>query len=370
MKTLLVLFILFVAFSGFSQSKKAINKQLTTDYNRIDAKVDSLLAINSFEMGLEKQLLDSFNIEVKAAHEKEKLFTELIDDIALDLRNLKLLGIEKIDKLEFRSLDTLLLRFSALTVESTISEVRKLQSPAFFGFSKYEVPELMSYSTKDQNTVLLLLIQQRVKEEDILTENIGRVFRLQSAIKSADSSLNFLAHYKEFHTSSFLSILDMLDMELSKQRMHYMKNGPTGFPSNYHRVFPDVFPETGPDIDFVNQTLASGSMFMNEEIFSVAEQEAEFPGGNGELINFTRKNLHFPPEAMDKGLEGKCYVRFIVSSSGKISEVSIIKGVPNCESCNKEAVRFIESMPVWSPAKVGGRNVNSYVILPVNFKLK
>jgi protein TonB len=106
------------------------------------------------------------------------------------------------------------------------------------------------------------------------------------------------------------------------------------------------------------------------EIFKYVEESAEFPGGVNAMRKFLAENIVYPQTARDLGLEGKCFLTFVVSSSGNISNVTIQRGVPDCPECDKEAVRVIKNMPKWKPGKNGGKAVNSTFNLPVTFTLQ
>ena len=54
---------------------------------------------------------------------------------------------------------------------------------------------------------------------------------------------------------------------------------------------------------------------------------------------------------------GELIVTFIVDTSGKISNLSVKKGVSS--KIDLEAARVIQSMPAWIPAQLHGEKVNS-----------
>jgi periplasmic protein TonB len=105
------------------------------------------------------------------------------------------------------------------------------------------------------------------------------------------------------------------------------------------------------------------------QIYEVVDEPADFPGGPAALKKYIADNLKYPDTAKENGLEGKCYLQFIVSLDGYVSNVKLKKGVPNCPECDKEAIRIVKSMPKWTPGKVKGKAVNSIYTLPVLFKL-
>lgn len=368
MKKLIVIVFLFANALSFAQSKKAINMQLRTEYHLADAKVDSLADIYGHQKMKETQMRDSLMVLAMYAYQKEREFNELLNDLARKSSDLKLLGVKSVEGMEIGFADSLVQKMLGLKVESILKETENKQFVTFFGFSKYEIAGLGDYSKKEQNTLLKMLIEKRGQEQEMLADHIQKTRDSKPLIHQADSALNFLNVYRDFMIPNIHSVQDLLDKELSKQRILYTKNGPTGFSLNYHRVFPDVFPETGPEINFNNQVLEIASK-AKETNDTMVDEQAQFPGGRVALTDFMKKNFHYPLEAIDNGLEGKCYVRFLVSSSGEISEVSILKGVPDCGICDDEVIRFIKSMPNWIPGKIGGQPVNSYFTMPVLFKL-
>lgn len=104
-----------------------------------------------------------------------------------------------------------------------------------------------------------------------------------------------------------------------------------------------------------------------QEIYTVVEEPAEFPGGQEALMAFLKDNLKFPQAARDRYIEGRCYLKFVVNADGTISDIKILRGVTDCRECDNEAVRAVKMMPKWKPARNNGKNVKSYFTLPVKF---
>ena len=106
-----------------------------------------------------------------------------------------------------------------------------------------------------------------------------------------------------------------------------------------------------------------------EEIYTIVDESAEFPGGTEALKAYLKDNLKYPESAREIAIEGKVYLKFIISKKGEISNVSVLRGINECNECNKEAIRLIKSMPKWKPAKVNLKEVHSYYTIPVIFKI-
>ena len=99
---------------------------------------------------------------------------------------------------------------------------------------------------------------------------------------------------------------------------------------------------------------------------SAIDKEAQFPGGIQAMMEFITKNMIYPEEAKDKGIQGRVFVRFIVETDGSISEIEVMRGI---EELNDEAIRIIKSMPKWQPGKVEGNAVRNRRTVPVLFRL-
>ena len=105
------------------------------------------------------------------------------------------------------------------------------------------------------------------------------------------------------------------------------------------------------------------------EIFTIVEEMPEFPGGAQAMYKYIQQNVQYPAMAREAGISGKCFMKFVVNETGAISNVEVLKGVPGCPDCDKEAIRVLKSMPAWKPGKMTGRPVKVFYTLPINFKL-
>ncbi|MDH6309129.1 protein TonB [Dysgonomonas sp. PFB1-18] len=105
-----------------------------------------------------------------------------------------------------------------------------------------------------------------------------------------------------------------------------------------------------------------------EKVFVSAQFMPQFPGGEAEMYRFISENLKYPVVDQEMGTQGRVTVRFVVTKTGEISDIQLLKGISI--SCDKEAMRVIKSMPRWIPGKNNGEPVQVYFTLPIVFKLK
>ena len=102
-------------------------------------------------------------------------------------------------------------------------------------------------------------------------------------------------------------------------------------------------------------------------IFTVCEEMPTFPGGMTECMKFLSKNVDYPKEAQDNGIQGRVIVQFVVKKDGSITDAKVVRGVD--PSLDKEALRIINLMPKWTPGKQRGKAVNVKYTVPVMFRL-
>lgn len=104
------------------------------------------------------------------------------------------------------------------------------------------------------------------------------------------------------------------------------------------------------------------------EIFLVVEQMPQFPGGLQALTNFLRSNIKYPPLAKENDIKGKVFVKFVVTSDGKVDKAQVLKGIGG--GCDEEALRVVNNMPRWEAGKQRGKAVSCWFTLPINFTLQ
>lgn len=110
-----------------------------------------------------------------------------------------------------------------------------------------------------------------------------------------------------------------------------------------------------------------GSEGEDENIYTIVQRSAQFPGGVQGFYTFLGENLNYPEEAFQKGMQGSVYVQFIIEKDGSITDVVAIKGIG--AGCDEEAVRALKLMPSWTPAFHENRLVRQQMVQKITFKL-
>ena len=108
----------------------------------------------------------------------------------------------------------------------------------------------------------------------------------------------------------------------------------------------------------------------DHKVYSLAnvEQKPTFPGGDAAMFKWLGEHINYPAAAAEEGASGKVQVQFVVSKTGKVTNVTVVRG--KHPALDKEAIRVVSAMPNWTPGRQNGQPVNVTYILPVNFTLK
>jgi len=114
-------------------------------------------------------------------------------------------------------------------------------------------------------------------------------------------------------------------------------------------------------IDSKGQSLTQGP------VFTKVEQMPEFPGGNDSLMAYIGSHMVYPKAAIDDNIYGKVFVTFVVDNTGMVKDVKVMRGVR--EDLDNEALRVVQSLPIWEPGMQNGKKVNVQYTLPIVYQL-
>lgn len=103
-------------------------------------------------------------------------------------------------------------------------------------------------------------------------------------------------------------------------------------------------------------------------VYPIVDIMASFPDGTKGLQNYFDKNIEYPAEAGNEGVEGTVKVTFLVDENGRLISPQVT-GENLGYGLEAEALRVIKKMPAWNPAKVKGKNVKTRITLPIKFQL-
>ena len=103
-----------------------------------------------------------------------------------------------------------------------------------------------------------------------------------------------------------------------------------------------------------------------------AEEKVEkmptFQGGDlQKFALWVYQSMKYPQEAVDKKIQGRVIVEFVVAKDGTVSSTKVLNNAP--EILSAEAERVIKSSPKWEAGEHKGKKVNVKFVIPVVFKV-
>ncbi len=117
---------------------------------------------------------------------------------------------------------------------------------------------------------------------------------------------------------------------------------------------------------YLDSSYLNGAVVEDTVIYEAAEEMPEFPGGAAALARFRNTNIGYPVEAMEKRIQGKVIVRFVVKKDGSIGKCEVLQGVHPL--LDNEAIRLVKSIPhKFKPGKMNGASVNMWYTTGINF---
>lgn len=99
--------------------------------------------------------------------------------------------------------------------------------------------------------------------------------------------------------------------------------------------------------------------------YVLVEDKPVFGTGDRDLLEYLAKNTDFCAEAVQIGLKGTVHVRFVISKTGKVQDVEILRGIHPL--LDNAALKAVENMPNWKPGKQRGVPVPVSFIVPIKF---
>lgn len=105
-----------------------------------------------------------------------------------------------------------------------------------------------------------------------------------------------------------------------------------------------------------------------DQIVLHVQIESEYPGGASAWLRYLNKNLPrlYSDDLVERGIQGRVVVQFIVDKEGNVSNVEGIEGPTELRAIGEAVIR---KSGKWTPAIQNGRQVKSYKRQPIVFAL-
>ena len=102
-------------------------------------------------------------------------------------------------------------------------------------------------------------------------------------------------------------------------------------------------------------------------IFIEVDEPPKFPGGDAEFLKYLNENVVYPEKAKENGIQGAVVMRFVVTATGSIGEVRVMRGVDPL--LDQAAIEVIKKLPAFIPGKKDGVAVPVWYTMPISFRL-
>lgn len=105
----------------------------------------------------------------------------------------------------------------------------------------------------------------------------------------------------------------------------------------------------------------------SNQLICIVEYPAHFEGGHDLFYEIVENNMNFTKTMK----EGRVFIQFVVDTTGKMSEIKVVKGLS--EENDQEALRLMKLMSQhykWKPAEQRGIKIKCRMTMPILFKRK
>ena len=200
-----------------------------------------------------------------------------------------------------------------------------------------------------------------------------------------DGQIKFLMNYKNYRekvvdgkkqewyrNGQLKSSIDYVENEINGQILTYWDDGSKKRIDNYKKdkfISGTCFNKQGIEVEhfrffvmpYFEQCLQSKKKRKVEDIEQCT---------NLEIFKHIANTTRYPRLPRNAGVAGTVYIQFTIDTIGEVSRVNIVRGIPNGEKLNEEAIRVIKSLPKMMPGKQDGEKVNVQYTVPIRFQLR
>jgi|GEM_PF-5917388 len=116
--------------------------------------------------------------------------------------------------------------------------------------------------------------------------------------------------------------------------------------------------------------LIKGEMYTqngNTQFYSNRNSRPKPKGGINEFYNYVASSMQEMVQLQNNSLESKIIVKFIVESTGKLKDISIVKSSLN-PLINAMAVKVLTNSPKWVPATEYGEPIDMAFFMPITMR--
>ncbi len=103
-----------------------------------------------------------------------------------------------------------------------------------------------------------------------------------------------------------------------------------------------------------------------DTVYTLPERKAEFPGGMNAMYAFFTDNMKESANFISSMSSRRMLLKIMVDDNGSVADSKIM--MPSSTPLDEEVLRVVTLFPDMVPAKYNGRDVCSYLIIPLGYE--
>jgi len=103
-----------------------------------------------------------------------------------------------------------------------------------------------------------------------------------------------------------------------------------------------------------------------DTIYTLPDGKAKFPGGTSAMYDFFKENLKHSEELVGINFTRRLTLQVLVDNKGKVVKSEVVTSLS--PEYDKDALNAVPKFPDLIPATIKGRNVCSYLLVPLYYK--
>lgn len=112
---------------------------------------------------------------------------------------------------------------------------------------------------------------------------------------------------------------------------------------------------------------SSSAKKAKQSAYESQEVNARYPGGDLEMYKYIENSKQYTDAMIEQGLKGAVMVSFQIDKNGKVFKAKVESGQTGLLA--QDAIRVIESMPIWEPAKnANGNAIKSERVVTIRYE--
>ena len=147
-----------------------------------------------------------------------------------------------------------------------------------------------------------------------------------------------------------------------------IKESPTTEPAASIPLSKDI--KVKPSTDNLTHKKTDSDDSLNAEDSSIEYKytEASPVDGYPALYEYFKRELIYPQEGLRDSIQGIVTVSFVINEAGVAEKIKIENSLG--EAFDRETIKVIENMPLWKPAMVNNKPVQSKLAMPMTFQIQ